>query len=879
MKVNKIILIFTVISSFLMCSTVFIDNSLASNITYRENFDTYYSGQQISKIHGSFFDSSSNLHTTNFNVSLIQKYSGTSSFIVSGKNTLKGYFNISSTGEYFNNFSFLVKFSELNGESVYLHFNNTNNKNFLKLRLNGVTSSPQFLFDYWDGASYVNIYTYTGSSSNWLQLNITRVTDTSLNVTCSIASTQVRLKSLIIGTLSYLTNFSYILFQGFSAAPQPIYFDNIIFTSGITLPPSSLGHHIKFKYYDGQTGDEIKMYNYANGLYKPIDSIAVNHGMCSIGSTLFPVYYFNDGNNNKQLDTIAVNFTEGLYYPINITSATYYTYGFFYDGDIVTHLQSFSGYFKLYDNITISIVLYPLGYEFFENEKIELHDDLIWGLRTDKKLYTYPEQVLIQYMFPKAVDMVRKGKPLDSNWKIYASDVSNWYRDSAENKSFGGFIYDAEWHSLKPFTPPDTVDGIDTYSMVMFRDTWIPGIFDDYVSGPEFTVLQATTFVPSGNITSILPYPVNIGEDITVTFNANNNGEIRVKHIPTNDILSIKTFDKPVTTATAKFNFARVGLFEVQLYVSYGVNKSLEDTETFYINVTGDNYEEWGYNVPYLMVEGDKIITEFDTLIVYYKSLQNNTEIRINSPRGSRAPFSTMVSNKTGGILKIPFKSWMTIGRWNISMNISTYPYVLTDYFNVIADENNFMDFTKNEYDIEESIAFYLRHNVRCKVTFLKGDIQRGTDIFFENGTLPDGYYTLIDTSFFDYGTWTIQLWQTNNRIPIRLLVEDYIIINPHKTTLPNAGNIGGFSLSIQPPFSYFAGAFIIILLTLTPIFFGYMFKIDLGSIPQFLYLVFALIGFVISILFGFFPIWSIALLIVVGALIVTILWLQRKIA
>jgi hypothetical protein len=82
----------------------------------------------------------------------------------------------------------------------------------------------------------------------------------------------------------------------------------------------------------------------------------------------------------------------------------------------------------------------------------------------------------------------------------------------------------------------------------------------------------------------------------------------------------------------------------------------------------------------------------------------------------------------------------------------------------------------------------------------------------------------------------------------------------------------------IPTPYSYFVGTFIIILLTLTPIFFSFMFKISLNNIPQFLYLVFALIGFIISLLLGFFPMWSIIVLIVVSALIIVIMWLQRKI-
>jgi hypothetical protein len=82
---------------------------------------------------------------------------------------------------------------------------------------------------------------------------------------------------------------------------------------------------------------------------------------------------------------------------------------------------------------------------------------------------------------------------------------------------------------------------------------------------------------------------------------------------------------------------------------------------------------------------------------------------------------------------------------------------------------------------------------------------------------------------------------------------------------------------SIDPPFSYFIGVAIIIITTLSPLLVvkGVNRDFDLSSIPQFLYLIMAIVGFVISIIIGFIPAWSILVLVTLGALIIVIMWIK----
>ena len=87
----------------------------------------------------------------------------------------------------------------------------------------------------------------------------------------------------------------------------------------------------------------------------------------------------------------------------------------------------------------------------------------------------------------------------------------------------------------------------------------------------------------------------------------------------------------------------------------------------------------------------------------------------------------------------------------------------------------------------------------------------------------------------------------------------------------------------IAPPYSYFVGTLFVILFTLSPLLLvtsigkGIGKDFNLSSIPQFLYLVMATTGFVVCILFGWFPAWGIAILITMGALIAFIMWLRTR--
>lgn len=119
----------------------------------------------------------------------------------------------------------------------------------------------------------------------------------------------------------------------------------------------------------------------------------------------------------------------------------------------------------------------------------------------------------------------------------------------------------------------------------------------------------------------------------------------------------------------------------------------------------------------------------------------------------------------------------------------------------------------------------------------------------------------------------SLRLFQNNSWITLKyclLTVSDL-----------GAGGEGGeiTFLHLDAPYSYFAAVAIIIVTTLSPLMIIGAVKRDmrLDTIPQFLYLVMAIVGFIITIILGWFPAWSVLVLVVLAALILVIMWRSGK--
>lgn len=588
----------------------------------------------------------------------------------------------------------------------------------------------------------------------------------------------------------------------------------------------------------------------------------------SIQSDLFTGYYCNGNgifNNPFQLN---VNFIEGTYHWLNISCLIY--------NGIV--FNNYSQNILFTSGLIHTVILYTYGYGEYSNENIITmwnDPEAIFGIRTDKTTYIYPEQIRIQYMFPSIETLQKHGKGT-SSFKIGARDsgiLTLWDEGSSRQKTYlPPFSYDLQWHNLTPFIPFHTGDGYDKFSVAIVEEVawWLPGAVYTYAYVHINIYEDGTGYVPHGNFTTIVPPEPVIGEYTHIYFNANNNGTVVITHVNTGQITDRVDFDKPVGDGFITRIFNRNGQYLATLYVYTGVIRIPVDTLTFYVNGTGENYEDWGYGTEYLMVEENKLIAGYDWLNIMYKTLKNNTVITIDSPRNSRAPFSTVINNITGRNYKIFLPSWCAIGEWNVTMLATETLY---DTFHIVAEENNYCEFISNSYLIENPVDLYIRHTKRVKVIFLYDNISYGEKIYFNETNLPEGYFGVRDTSFFTPGLWTVQLWETNDRTERKLISEDSAYFNYGKTIVSGQG---GIVFSLNAPFTYIAGTILTLICLIIPALLIKTTNMQ-SDILKYVPLFSGIFGFILSCLIGFFPWYAIFGLILILVIVLAVIYQSKK--
>lgn len=642
-----------------------------------------------------------------------------------------------------------------------------------------------------------------------------------------------------------------------------LYFDDFDITldDGYSIPNYG---SVYFNFYD--TSFDNPMIGYNTNQYGPF---ALGTKLFSINSDLWTGDYNGNLNIVGSPDIINSTFTDGSYHWLNVSC---YEVG----GKIYTN---YSYKFQWFHGNTYNVVLYPNTFTLWENEQTITENGLEFGVRTDKFSYQYQEQIRIQYKLPTVQQLTDKGYSINSfHIKGYNQSFFPDIIYLTKNTPFNCNIFSNTWVDAPSFLAVKPPTGLTRMTFMLYRNWW--WFIDATRVSVQVSIYDyVTSFKPHGNITSVLPLNPVVGEETTINFNANNNGYIQIENLGTHSLVYNQSFLKPVGNAYVYYTFSGIGAYLIHLKVWNGVSLHENDTYYLWVNSSGSEYEDWGYNTEYLTVEENRLIAGYDFLTVYYKSKINNTEIRVKSPSGSYMPFGTTVSNITSGTYKVKLPEWLQIGEYNITMN--TTHGILWEIFHIVADENNYAEFEINSYAINSSVSFYIRHNVRCKVIILKDGVPYGQDYFFDNNTVSEGYFPLADTSFFTTGVWTLELWETNNQIPRKLMSSDTALFYETKTSIDKIDTsiLNSISFIFDAPLCYFIGVIIIVLLTISPLLLGLLIggNLDLSSIPQFLYLVLAIVGFVLDILLGFFPPWSIFVLIMICVMIALILYLKGK--
>jgi hypothetical protein len=528
---------------------------------------------------------------------------------------------------------------------------------------------------------------------------------------------------------------------------------------------------IYFEFFEDQTNQRLRMFGY--GFTGAVDDPYEGRALLETDFTPFGYKYTETWGYTLE---IIGTFDPGSYHYINFTNIIVN-----YPGDESSFMSNINGYYHLYDNQTYTVWFTPVSlHSGFNNSKTrQLPGGLEVSVRTNKQIYSSGENVLIQYKLPTHTELMNAG--LDSaGWELWVYDdadrfgwpVPLWETDGGDGAALKvtGLIYDNQYHTVSHVFPATTTRVVQYKIYIGMK--WF--LIDKFLlQDPLRFYVEPTggAYTPSGNITSVSPDPPYIGQLVTITVEANNYGQLEYRRIDENENHRIQRFDTIIGTLDINFTFWEFGYYRLSLHVSDGYEFIETDYYYFWVNDTDNTPGGYGYNIEYLQAEPYRAIAGFDTVYIQYRTLVNDTEIMIKDGRGQTTIYSTQV-DAGYGVHSFKLPNWANIGRWNVTMSATGTLY--TEFF-VIADENNYAEFSRNTYYDTEQFEVYIRHDQPVIIAFKHNNDPVGQDLYLDSGQHVNGIMT-IDKVFADPapGNWTLEMYSSNDRIKRKLLARDY---------------------------------------------------------------------------------------------------------
>lgn len=533
---------------------------------------------------------------------------------------------------------------------------------------------------------------------------------------------------------------------------------------------------------DGESGETLDMYG---ELLNPDCSISDNFILCDLYSDLWSGAYDLSGNYGESPIEIDAVFTDNTIHWVRWEH--YSLNGFFYGCISGTKkiYNSYNATFQLVHGQTFYVTFPSIVYSDFgccgAIDRICEYDIEIC---TDKCNYESGEQINIRVSVPSLERLMDCGLPTEG-WKLginvggdlnfleynhYGDDNYEFYAPLPSN-SYGDYGYIYADSSLLY-----SGDGLKKCALYIYRVGggffFAPNLY--LYDIPHFIYINGLNpFEPDGNITSISPTEPYSGQKVLFTLNANNNGKLTYDRLdsPNSPETDVTTFEKPLADDTIYTNYSfSYGIYHLRLYVYDGIGYQQVDEALIYVNETGENYSS--YNVEFCEIVRYRLIAGFDTCVIAYQSFNaSGTYFVIDTPRDERSKYSTYkVPSESYGTYSFFIEPESPIGTYNVTMYGNETFYT---NFNVVADENNWVEFTKNVYYESDTFCIYCRYDKSVAITFYKDDIAQG-ETFFDTDINNSGGITWIPRNLVSpaIGEWRVEMWEINHRARIKKLAE-----------------------------------------------------------------------------------------------------------
>lgn len=662
--------------------------------------------------------------------------------------------------------------------------------------------------------------------------------------------------------------------------------------SNDTSETNATAKDIYIKFYDKSNGDLLR--------FKGLDvaeSLMFSYDF--IDALLYSTYTTNGLRSSYQTNdylTVNINFTEGTFITFKVMDFDFKNYRGREDGSYKM-FKAMEYTIQAYEGQTYTFYLEPVGFidgVIYNNSGNDKTSGSV-ECAINKRYYDFGETIRLRYKLPSEQWLVENGYVRSSYYrlKIYNKDDylfgyvrRNAFWEASRVYEYAGLIFDNTYHTLDipiiSYNAYGFDDYYNDYEIVienwdrdfLKKDTLLDSLYF-WVTGDEY--------IPNGTIYDIEPNPAYFGQSVTISWFSNGQGRIEINY-PSGDTYFSVPYLYSDGLHTIEKTMTGIGTFSVELY-TYSILENTSypvDTDTLVVNPLGGNgtYGSYGFGLPYLYIPNYRVIAGYDTVQIYYRTYKNNSILKVLSPRGETTYFSTTVSNQSDNVLNIPIPNYMQIGEWNVTFlcgDINGTSTTLYSSFNVVNEENNWIEFTKHVYNTDEVFEVFIKHSYRVALTLYKDDVAQGETIIFNLGEYANAKY-LIPLSVItpSIGNWRVEMWRINDRNIVYELAEDECIVK--QGTNKNKIDIG-FGIVIPPLIKIILGILIVVVMTILPMLIS--FALSRGgtsiNIPALVYVAFFFFGLVISVILDFISI-IVPFIILFGLVIAfAVMWLRGQ--
>lgn len=899
MDIRKIVMCLFIV--FLVCgitSLFTVEKVSAFSDVYHTGFEASEGGIPGSMYTNSWITSTYKTSGT-AEVSSSNPHTGTRSYYFTGATSLNMYMNLTYPANcYLSGFSFWSKKILYDANPISLYFIN---RTFGVIVALDSYSNVFRYYDYAGASHYISggdgfnnvSFTVVDNQTIEYRTGTTLVIDTPRGITSDNTNwhiDQIRIfGTAVSGNTLYLDDFNLSFSDSFA---------------GPLSPPPVSDTTIYINAYDTSSGNLLDWYgkNFIGPLYTP----GANFVQTYITSDLWPGDFLDHLFTTSPL-TINTTFAVG-----SLHSLTFSYPAGFVDGEAVNWYNK-TEYFYWYPNQEYSFYFTRVGDIQYANEYCT---QLTYGgnwwrpaagpfsacLAVDKYVYQAGESVLCRYTCPTPIQLQALQMATSGYYVCFQRDAGLWPLNPGIGDSITGTYsgisipqpatLDGGDHFFQ-FTPPTPTDNIDNYDVYICSASqgWFGALGPNYIIGRghvKFTLYSGGVFTPSGNITSISPSEPSLGQKVTIAFNANNNGKIKIKQINGTEGKYVweVPFTKPITPssiANTSYQPSSFGPYAVEEYVWDGLNYTQVSTAFFFVNLTGSLPGEFG-TAEFLYPSPHRVIAGADTLLIIYHSLVDGAWITITDPYGAISPYSTVV-NTVPGVLEIKVPSYYEVGMYTVVMNATK---TISTNFSVIAMENNWVEFHSGQPYEGIPFTLLIEHTEKVSILFFKDGQQIGEPIYLEKENLSQGFYEIpLQLISPTKGNWKVELWEINNFIPYKKLAEYTcrVVVGPVVRT---AGPVVDVIKLIPSEYRVYIAIGIIVGFVLMPFIvisrLGASLKRTKGielKIPESVYTVSCSIsgitGYCVTLLMGFLEWWTVFVVTFFLALILVIMYLMKK--